>query len=71
MKFQRFLILVFAAALTAGTCGATSVLFNLYVGSGGNQAVPVGRRFGGKGHRMSESDFAASRERNEISMMYD
>jgi hypothetical protein len=41
MKFQRFLILVFAAALTAGTCGATSVLFNLYVGSGGNQAVSL------------------------------
>lgn len=34
MKFQRFLILVFAAALTAGTCAATSVQFTLYLGSG-------------------------------------
>jgi hypothetical protein len=35
MKFQRLSILVFAAALTAGTCAATSVQFNLYVGAGG------------------------------------
>ncbi len=33
MNFPRLLTLVFAAALTAGTSSATSILFDLYVGS--------------------------------------
>lgn len=38
MKFQRFLILVFAAALTAGTSSAISVQFATYVSGTGNQS---------------------------------
>jgi len=39
MKFQRFLILVFAAALTAGTCAASTV--QMYVSGTGNQSLSL------------------------------
>lgn len=38
MALQRLLPLAFAAALTVGTCSATSVLFNVNVGANGPQS---------------------------------